>query len=300
MDKEYLIEKWLKDELSEAEKLEFNALDDAAFNKAILEDAQHFKASNFSKPASFDSLDRRLENSEPVRSIPIYKHLLRFASVLVIGLGVYFLFFKPSYVSVETFASEKKEVSLPDNSRVTLNALSNIRFNKKDWSDHRQVELDGEAFFDVEKGQKFDVITNLGSVAVLGTEFKVKERDNYFEVVCYEGVVRVIANNISRELNVGDSFRLVNNILMEGTSVDSEPAWLENISSFKSVPFKEVLSELERQYNIEVSYQGSQDKRLFNGTFVHNNLENALNSITKPLTMSFEISSTNKVIITDE
>ena len=125
------------------------------------------------------------------------------------------------------------------------------------------MNLDGEAFFKVAKGEVFDVITKEGTVTVVGTQFNVKQRSNYFEVECYEGIVKVIANNTTKELLAGDTFRLYENDVTFNTTSYQLPQWAKDVSDFKSVPFSEVISELERQYNISVTYNTENATRLF-------------------------------------
>lgn len=298
MDKEYLIEKWLADELTPAEMEEFQALDDYALNKAIIEGVAHFKADQFSKVADFSELEERLPSqaTQPkVRTLHWTKPLLRVAAVAVIAIGLYFTLFYNTTTRVETLAAEKVTVELPDESVVTLNALSEISFNKRNWDEKREVQLNGEAFFDVAKGAIFDVITEDGLVRVVGTEFNVKQRDGYFEVKCFEGVVRVSALDTDKELRVGDTYRLYNGEITFDEISGDEPTWTQNVSTFSRVNMTEVISELERQYNITVVFDDVNTDRLFTGGFVHNNLENALNSITEPMDLTYEMESSNLV-----
>ena len=55
--------------------------------------------------------------------------------------------------------SQKQEISLPDNSQVSLNALSSVTYNESSWDENRELTLNGEAFFKVEKGSTFEVKT---------------------------------------------------------------------------------------------------------------------------------------------
>ena len=63
---------------------------------------------------------------------------------------------------------------------------------------------------------------------------------------------------------------------------------------------KLVLAELERQYNIEITYKNININRLFTGGFEHDNLGNALIAITKPMNLTYELSSSNLVILHGE
>ena len=63
------------------------------------------------------------------------------------------------------------------------------------------------------------------------------------------------------------------------------------------MPFAEVINELERQYNVKVTLKNMDATRVFSGTFMHNNLEEALSALTQPMNLAFVISSPNQVLI---
>lgn len=295
MEKEYLIKKWLANDLTEDELKAFESLEDHVLHTQILEDAAHFKASHFSKPESFEKLEARLPKEVPVRKMNWMKPLLRIASVFVVGIGIYFLLFANKLTHVQTLASEKTSIELPDASIVTLNALTEISYSKNRWNSNREVLLDGEAYFKVAKGEVFDVITEEGTVTVVGTQFNVKQRANYFEVKCYEGIVKVIAGGTTKELLAGDTFRRYGDDITFDTTTYQLPQWTKDVSDFRSVPFSEVIAELERQYNISVTYNTENATRLFSGGFVHNNLDNALKSITEPLELTYIMETATQV-----
>ena len=71
----------------------------------------------------------------------------------------------------------------------------------------------------------------------------------------------------------------------------------QNVSSFERVALAEVIDELERQYNIKVTGENIGASTLFTGGFVHDNLSNALQSITEPLGLKYRIVSTAEVQI---
>lgn len=295
MEQNDLIKKWLQDDLNAQEREAFEALDDFELNHAIIKKAKDFKASNFSEVPTFQSLEQRLDNTKEVYRINWYKPLLRIASVIVIAFGIYFTFFNKSLTEINTIAGEKATIQLPDNSEVIINALSSLSYNKDQWNEDRKVSLEGEAFFKVAKGKKFDVVTDDGIVSVLGTQFNVKYRQDYFEVKCYEGIVQVKTKKVTKRLKVGETIRVYDGLLSFSTTEDAQPQWTNNLSTFKSVPFYQVLKELERQYGIKVNYTGDKQQQLFSGAFSHNNLENALISVSRPLKLMYKIESSNTV-----
>ncbi|MBX2828256.1 MAG: FecR family protein [Flavobacteriaceae bacterium] len=287
MDKDYLIEKWLKDELSPEERLEFEALEDFDLNEAIIQNAKHFKASHFSQAVDYETFKKKLPAKNTQSRVRFMTPMMRVASVAVVCLGLYFAFFFNSITTVTTLASEKTTVQLPDQSEVVLNALSSLDFTEGSWDRKREVSLEGEAYFKVAKGKVFDVITDDGVVTVVGTQFNVKQRNAYFEVKCFEGIVRVRSGDIEKELTEGDSFRLLNGTPSFSETQYQQPQWTKNVSSFKAVPFIEVIAELERQYNVTIVMDDSNFNPEFTGGFVHDNLEHALQSITQPLELTY-------------
>jgi len=292
-----LLRKWLNDELTDAEKEAFSERFDYAVNQDIIDKAKYFKASNVSKVHDFETFKTAYQNKSSVKRLRWINPMLRIASILVIGLAVYFNVFNNDLVEERTLAAEKATISLPDLSEVALNADSEIIYDADSWDFKRSLNLKGEAYFKVAKGKKFDVITKNGTVTVVGTEFNVNVRDEYFEVKCYEGIVKVTSDTITRQLLEGDTYRILNKKFSEDKIGDSAPQWINNKSRFKSMPFAEIVEELERQYNIKVTFKSTDTARLFSGGFVHDNLENALKSITGPMNLTFEISSPNQVLI---
>ncbi len=296
MDQENLIQKWLLEELSEEESKAFDALEEAPLYKNIIKDASSFKASNFSTVDDFETFKNRVTTPDPkVKKLEWMRPMLRIASIVVVAFGLYYFFLFNTLTEVETLVAEKTTIELPDASRVVLNALSEVSYDEKRWKSKREIKLEGEAFFDVAKGAKFDVVTATGTVSVLGTEFNVKQRGTFFEVACFEGTVRVVANGHTEILEVGDNFKWVDGKMTTGKNSFTEPQWTKNTSYFQRIPLAEVFAELERQYGIAITHETIDADQLFTGGFVHNDLDTALRSISEPLDLDYVILKPNSV-----
>ena len=300
MDKDYLLKKYLANELSEEELAEFKKLEHYNQYIKIQNGLHNFKASHFSELKHFDELEPKLKSHNfKKKVIPLYsfRNFLKIASILLLGFAVYFLFFFNRTTTVETLVSQRTVFELPDASVVSLNAGSKLAYNKRKWHTKRMVKLDGEAFFKVKKGSTFDVVSSNGVVQVVGTQFNVKNRDDYFEVVCYEGVVKVVTANNEYNLPKGKTLQYIDGVTKLDSTVLKQPDWLGNESTFKSVPLKMVVSELERQYGIKVKSENIDLDRLFSGGFVNNNLEQALISITVPFNLNYSKENSNTYTI---
>ncbi len=287
MERKDLIQKWLNHELSAEELEAFKKLEgfDALTN--LDSHLKSFKAPEYQTSEELNTVLKNIKSTKAKTAQNWVRAALRIAAVVVICFSVYYSLTLDTTVS--TLAANKEtNIELPDASTVSLNALSSVTFNKHSWSKKRQVELRGEAFFKVAKGSKFEVKTEVGTVTVLGTQFNVKQRNKYFEVICYEGKVGVTYQNQQATLLAGDSF-----LMMDGKLIAKEkeklstPSWLNNESQFTSLPYRVVLDEFERQYDVTVDPTNIDVTQLFTGGFSHNNMDVALKAITLPLHVTY-------------
>ena len=156
MKREELIKKWLDNNLNTEEQNAFEQLE--GYNDLIKMDAtlKGFKAPEFSINQSYEALKPKLK-PEQSASKQWLKPLLRIAAVLAIALSVY-MYTSNLDTEVNTIIAEQTTIALPDNSTVELNANSSLSFNENNWSDHREVKLNGEV---VEYGYFFAPTNNL-------------------------------------------------------------------------------------------------------------------------------------------
>lgn len=301
MENEHYIKKWLDGTLTREERQVFEGTEEYQSLEKLSNSLLAFRAPEYDTQAELERLKSREPSKGRVVEFNWLKPLLKVAAVFVGLLGAYFYFISDNTVTVNTLAGEKAEVYLPDSSQVMLNALSSISFNKNKWEKDREVQLEGEAFFDVAHGSRFDVETAMGVITVLGTEFNVKNRRDYFEVICYTGLVQVQAANEIIKIPPKHMFRIINNKVIKNVQItDDSPGWLTDESYFQSVPFYQVVEEFERQYNVAVSRKNVDTTQNFTGSFVHSDMELALKSIAYPLNLSYEIIGDQRIILSGD
>ncbi|MEN8248121.1 MAG: FecR family protein [Bacteroidota bacterium] len=297
-NKEY-IEKWLNNTLNDEERAEFMQSED--YNSLIKLDVAlaNFKAPEFDVKAEREKLNLTKEKAGRVIKMSWLQPLMKVAAVLaIVLLGYIFWFYNPT-TTINTGIAEKTEISLPDESTVVLNALSSIAYSTATWKKKRQLRLAGNAFFKVAKGSRFTVETEHGNVVVLGTQFSVNIRDEYFEVICYEGSVSVEYQENKIKLSPQDMFRVIGSENYTQSNInDLSPAWLMDESAFISTPVKYVIKELERQYDVSVSTEKVDMNQLFTGRFTHNNLDLALKTFCIPLSLEYEMKGNKLIFLT--
>ena len=214
MNKEELINKWLDSGLDDTQLNEFKKLPEYATYAKLSEHAPLFKDDSFDTELEFKKLNSRLKSIEETNTnTTTIRHLLnpfiRVAAVVAVGLIVYYLPIYDDMATIKTLADQQTTIALPDASTVSLEKSSSLRFQKRNWNEKRKVNLVGEARFKVAKGSSFDVETWIGKVTVLGTDFKVTQRANFFEIECFEGIVSFDYKGKTVKLPAGKSLRII-------------------------------------------------------------------------------------------
>ena len=296
MQENYLA-KWLNNELTPEELEVFKQSPEYASYQKLADISSQLEAPAFDVEQAFIENQRRREGSAPkVVKLSSYKMAWRIAAAIVVLFALTLGYISSLTERVTTQYAQRQEIVLPDASEVILNAGSELSYKSKKWAEDRRVKLEGEAFFKVAKGQTFTVETDAGDVQVLGTQFNVEQRKGFFEVSCYEGLVRVSYQGIEKELPAGSSLLLIDGqTIAANVPVNAAPSWIFNESSFNSIPLAYVLDELKRQYDIEVTTENIDLTQLFTGTFSNTNLDLALQSISTPTQLSYTLEG-NKVL----
>ena len=297
MEKDYLLAKWLSGEITPDELRELETLEDLTAYKKITEKATLLKTPVFDKEAAFESLKTKVKPKGKTIALNPWKRIAAVAASVAVLFLAYSLYQNRSMVVSAEFA-HTETFTLPDGSEVVLNSGSTVRYKPAKWNNNRNLKLDGEAYFKVAKGQKFSVETNAGTITVLGTQFNVKNREQYFEVSCFEGKVQVSHLNSSEILTPGKTLRSINgNVTLINGETAQKPAWVEGQSVFDAIPFEMVLREVERVFNLEITPVNIDTNYHFTGSFEHTNSEIALKAITQPLNLTYKINK-NEVTIT--
>jgi transmembrane sensor len=172
----------------------------------------------------------------------------------------------------ETPRGEKSLVTLPDGSQVWLNASSKLvyhSFSKK----HRQVELQGEAFFRVAQNERapFVVKTDECEVEVLGTAFNMMAYDDFGrkEITLVSGIIQVNIDDKKVQLRPGQALNLKDNMYsIRPVNTSLATGWVDNKFIFQNIPFSELIRRLENWYDVDIEIDQSQVEEInFTGTF---------------------------------
>ncbi len=227
---------------------------------------------------------------------------------------------------VSTNNGSRTKLLLPDGSGVWLNAGSKLSYSKKMDGKLREVELEGEAFFDIVKdlARPFIIHTSKMDVKVLGTRFNVKayEQDKTLETSLINGSVEIRLKNAplkkytlkpNQKLVLGgdepanltttaaertqeeDKVELKELTYLEGSTADVESSWTRNILSFEDEPFLEVSKKMERWYDVTFEFKNKRwENEFLRGSFEKESLEQAMTALK--FTTGFNFSIKDKII----
>ncbi len=248
-----------------------------------------------SREEAWASLARRVETdtqaipATPVRSIRRRPVLAAMAAAIAFLIAGYF-FWPQTLHTIHTAAGNKDSQFLPDGSEVILNAQTTLSFDPGKWDQSRGILLEGEAYIKVKKGSTFSVKTPLGVVEVLGTEFNVFARDKRLDVACFTGKVAVRTADVETILTPGSAAQLDESGILNTYQFDAngKAAWKKGEFYFEKVPFKFVIQELERQFDVRVNMP-STEGRTYTGYFTNQNLEEALEMVCLPMGLQFSL-----------
>jgi len=250
-----------------------------------------------SKDEAWDLLMKNIEQSEQkeeskVRRLPIINTIISVAAMIVFMIGGWYTY---TVTKTETFTAgngQMARVELPDKSVVQLNAGSSISFKPHGFLEHRHIELQGEAFFKVQKGNEFVVANNDNKVTVLGTSFNIYARNNHFNVRCYTGKVRVESPSISPViLTRGKMVKTLNNSALCDTALfnaEESVKWTIGEFYFTNESLNAVFEEIERQFDVTISKTNLGD-RTYTGFFSKSELKTALDNVCLPMGIEYKV-----------
>lgn len=296
MEDNYELAKWLAGEMTESELKAFKQKPEYETYAKIATYSSELEAPDFDSNRLYQTILSNKNRGSKV--IAIHNNWwLKIAAVFVLFLGLT-LFYK-SYVSITEYAQngEKSTCILPDNSKVVLNAGSELNYNDWNWDNQRKLNLEGEAYFKVAKGKKFEVITDLGKVTVLGTQFNVKARTKRFDVTCYKGRVKVNFKNKEIVLTHGQSVTFENETQIDSKVTVLEPEWMNNELVFNKENLEQIISELSRQFDVTIELKTPDSNQLFTGTIPIKNIDEALQILGSSYHLQSTKVNNNKFIL---
>jgi transmembrane sensor len=197
---------------------------------------------------------------------------------------------------VSTPRGGQYQLVLNDGSKVWLNSASSVSFPAVFTGKTRDVEITGEAYFEVAKNAEkpFRVKTNNVLVEVLGTHFNVMayNDENAVKTTLLEGAVKISNNENASVLKPGQQASLNQNgqiRVVNNPDADDSIAWKDGLFQFSDAGIETIMRQVARWYDVSVSYEGKIPEREFTGRISRNVKASELLNMLKYEGVNFKI-----------
>ncbi len=228
-------------------------------HEAFLKERMLFDISLFS--------EKQETKKKTTRLIPIFRWTVRIAAAIIVAVSGYFmtidyLYNKGAQLQTITVpAGQRAQIILADGTRVWLNSKSTLTYASNFGRKDRNVNLDGEAYFEVTKNKNipFYVNTEMNKVRVVGTSFNVcaYNGSKEFETTLVEGIVDIYPScndQAITRLQKNEFFANYDGHLKKTVLPSYEYLrWKEGLYCFDDVPFSGILDKLEKYYNVKIT-----------------------------------------------
>ena len=254
------------------------------------------------------------------RVFPIWGWLTAASVLLILGLwvgkGYYQRSQTPQLAQTQTANGQQLTITLTDGTTVRLNAGSTLTYPESFPSDKREVQLNGEAYFEVAANAAAPFLIRTGDVdvQVIGTKFTVKDypESELVKVAVVEGKVAVQATQAGNTPGrqgvylTKDEMAIVEKsnrkLSVSGYDKNVVMGWQNGILYFEKANFVQIMSQLERWYGVEISVEEDVAVDVawrFSGKFENKPIDYILDVCRYPNLFAYQILD-NKVLITKQ
>lgn len=219
---------------------------------------------------AFEKVKQRICSSSQPSGKVIYRYLgymTRIAAALFIPLLCTTLYLatdkKEAQINwIEVYAEygQRKEVTLPDNSKIWLNSGTHLIYPER-FTDVRRIFVSGETFLNVRKDpdHPFIVDTKDLSIKVYGTQFNVRSytNDPETEAALLEGSIslQIKGDQTGKEIFIVPGEKVAvdkKQVKLEKFDIDNYQSWREGKYTFKDKTLQEIATELQRIFNVQI------------------------------------------------
>jgi ferric-dicitrate binding protein FerR (iron transport regulator) len=291
--------KWAEGALSPEETKRLSGKMDLRKLEKGLEKIRNYSYKKADVEKAWENLQKKIEENskneslKKSKSIPLYLKIA--ASILLAVIATFWLTYD-SRKTISTEYAETRKIYLPDSSLVMLNAGSCIKYEEDNWKKERNIELTGEAYFEVKKGSTFSVNTELADLKVLGTSFNIKVRHSNYIAKCYTGFVEIYYTDTVFKLKSGEGIK-INEEISDFSFTQQNADWINNKLVFDELNLTDVFDELKICFNFNVKFKiNNIEEKRFSGQVPWDNIEESVLIIATAMNLEYDIDKQEKTV----
>lgn len=243
----------------------------------------------FNTAKAWSRVDARINSSKQNGSARIIRMAVGIAASLILIAGLWWLLAPNKDWQTVVADVDVKQVDLEDGSHIYLRKGSTLKYPSAFSKNSRQVELEGEAFFDISRdpSRPFSIQAAAAEVEVLGTSFSVNTGNDKVELVVKTGRVRFASrkNAAANVILTAGERALLNNgaISKEANRDENFNAWQSRRLVFKKTSLEEVVRTLNGYYHVNISLNRADSAQLSAAKVTINFNDQPLSSVLKEL-----------------
>jgi transmembrane sensor len=224
------------------------------------------------------------------KQIRFYLHISKYAAIILLAFAVglfvnykwkYAAKFSPAYTEIHVPLGQMSEMTMLDGTHIWLNSGTTLRYPNNFGKQIREVQLEGEAFFKVNKGETpFKVKIKNNEIKVFGTSFAAVAYpdDDFSQVTLMEGSVQVndCTGRSLAKIKPSEQLYIPDNPkekICKKNIVDIlfYQSWIEGLIKFDEERLADIARRMERWYNVEINFTSEEVAKLrFTGTILKN------------------------------
>ncbi len=272
----------------------------------------HQKMQKIDEHKAFDTVSSKLFSQ---KKFNLFLLVQRIAAVLLLPVLLVFGYYYYSekkhteqfatvYNTAETSLGMRSSLTLPDGTKVWLNAGSKLSYPVLFSEKFRKVKLSGEAYFEVKKDAKWPFMVSSANMNIIvsGTTFNCNAypENNEIQTVLVEGEV-TLANASATEAEELEPGELAvfkkDSQLITKTKADLQKyiAWKSGKLMFRDDRMDLVVEKLERWYNVEIEIKENEiSDYIYTATFIDESLDQVLKMLSLSAPISYTVSERGK------
>ncbi len=323
---EELIYKYVRNKLTKAEKLRLQEwINEDPENARLFKNfVGHWKLSDFDVDLLKHKVWQKMphQNGSPSHERATFSWTwLKVAAVLVAVLGISFYLWKDQIIPVDQVAivdkpviiekvaerGQKLTVKLPDGSMVKLNSDSRLSYLSNFGNQPRDIQLTGEAFFEVERDETrpFRILSGDLQVEVLGTSFNVNAYPDQHAAIVAVRTGKVSVSNSARTMGTvlvkqeKLVFSNANGSFSKEVFSDAQLAygWIDNYLSFNDLNLEEAMALIGKWFDMEYVIMNKQNtNKQITAKFNNPSLKNVMENLSYSYEFKYEINENGIVI----
>jgi transmembrane sensor len=179
--------------------------------------------------------------------------------------------------TLATTRGKQFRVTLPDGTRVWLDAASSLHYPTAFTGKERKVSVSGEAYFEVVKDPSMPFMVTAGNmeVRVLGTDFNINAYSDEpgTKTTLLTGSIKVTSGTDHLLVKPGQQadFNATAGLrLLDGADINQAIAWKNGLISFRSAGLSTIMRQISRWYDVDIIYEGNIPERNFTGEVSRN------------------------------